>query len=308
MRTATVPLKNGLKAEMEVFSSMADALTTLKGRKPIHADINKDFIHGAPVYDPQWSGFRSGAELQERIRSGISDPAFISKVQRCKGELSREIAKLREVKRDVTGGNVVVPLYVQGIPECMTRVVTRKVKSKVIRMVLDPAVYCRISGEDLKSTATAVAIAIASLERSGFRVEVNIMTTVVTGSRTGPRVLSCMMPMKRAEEALNIPKLLFMVANPSYFRGLVFNWLTTNPRFPRNPGLGYSLSTELGSKGAREAVLAMAKATIGDGCVPLIVQPLCEDFRDTRDRYATEDEAIAKLATTILQKVESEGL
>ncbi len=307
MRTATVPLRGGRVANMEVFSSMAEACTVLKGRKPVYPEIDHDYVHGTAVHRPEWSGFGSPEELQRNIRAGISDPTFASKVQRCKSDLSSEIAKLREVKRDVAGGNVVVPLFVQGVPECMTRVVHKKVKSKVVHMVIDSTVAWTIDACDLQDVATAAAIAIASLEKSGYRVQVDLIATAVCSGRGKSATLSCMVPMKRAEEALNISKLLFMVASPSFFRGFIFNWMTTNPRFPCDSGLGYSLATHVGEAAAQEALRELARAVGIDKCAALVIQPLCELYTGMK-AGRTRDEAIQKMTKHILGMVKTQGM
>lgn len=135
--------------------------------------------------------------------------------------LSADIEKYRtkgtETKRvnrlDVVGHNVVVPLYLQGIPQCM---ITNKkvINNKIITIFYSPQAPHYVNQQDLINGATKLFKNIISLEEQGYRVNLYVIEC-----QDG---FGWCVKLKSDRETLNIKKMCFPLVSSSMLRRIGF--------------------------------------------------------------------------------------
>lgn len=137
-------------------------------------------------------------------------------------ELSADIEKYRTQgtasKRSsmlsVVGHTVVVPLYLQGIPNNM--ITTKKaLNNKIVTIVYSPQAPHYISNDELISGAVRLFKNIISLESQGYRV--NLYVVECNDDRYGYAL-----KLKSDRETLNIKKLCFPLISSSFLRRIEF--------------------------------------------------------------------------------------
>lgn len=249
MREKTLKI-NDCTVYTEVYGSMADFLHINRDTRHKVVNCEADFF-GDGVPEPKFNMFRSREELWKKIETGNHDPEFAKKIKRVQTTVrTKDTMKLKERKRSVCGSTVDIGAYLSGVPECMWTLKKKPVKSKILHVVVDPSVNANASISDFQRIAISVAATIASLEKSGYRVQVDLL---IDSCYAQDRCVAMTIPLKKSDGALNIPKLAFMVGDLAFFRGAGFGWLTRNPHAESyDRGLGSELSYFLGEDGFKE--------------------------------------------------------
>ncbi|WP_331300328.1 DUF7192 family protein [Methylobacterium oryzae] len=124
--------------------------------------------------------------------------------------------------RDVAGDLPDVGAFLAGAPESMTR---RVVAESTRRPVLDMIVNCQFQGsvpaESIMNFGAAIALVIDAMENVGVSVALSICSfTLNTGHGNG--VFGAVIGMKQAGEPLELDRLVFYTAHPSFQRRLMF--------------------------------------------------------------------------------------
>ena len=127
---------------------------------------------------------------------------------RTKGTATKRVNRL-----DVVGHNVVVPLYLQGIPQCM---ITNKkvINNKIITIFYSPQAPHYVDQQDLINGATKLFKNIISLEEQGYRVNLYIIEC-----QNG---YGWCVKLKSDRETLNIKKMCFPLVSSSMLRRIGF--------------------------------------------------------------------------------------
>lgn len=127
---------------------------------------------------------------------------------RTKGTATKSINKL-----DVVGHNVVVPLYLQGIPQCMINN-KRVINNKIVTIFYSPQAPHYVNQDDLIKGATKLFENIISLEEQGYRV--NLYVIECQGN------FGYCIKLKSDRETFNIKKLCFPLVSSSMLRRIGF--------------------------------------------------------------------------------------
>ena len=129
----------------------------------------------------------------------------------------------RKTKLDVVGYNVNVPLYLQGIPNCMINA-HKTMVNDVINIVYDCGQTAEASASDLEKGAIETMKHIIDIERQHKRVNLYL---VHCSTFDGDNGYVYGMKLKDAGEPLNIKKLAFPLCSPAMFRRIIFNCVET---------------------------------------------------------------------------------
>ena len=143
---------------------------------------------------------------QGRLYDGLG--ADIEKY-RTKGTATKRTNEL-----SVQGHTVVVPLYLQGIPNNMITN-KRKLNNKIITIMYSPQAPHYVDNDDLINGATKLFKNIVSLESEGYRV--NLYIVECNDDRFGYAI-----KLKSDRETLNIKKLCFPLVSSSFLRRIGF--------------------------------------------------------------------------------------
>lgn len=200
-----------------------------KGSKDISSKIkgNKDF-YKTNTYE------ESEELLTGGYREGLSVIQSEKRVNNY-GSIKRNIPSV-----DVVGFAPHVPNAIAGIPQSMVSVKTRNQRSKIVNIIYNNSASCSATISQLAVAGRHVLDVVAILERQGYRVNVDILTTACTSTQ----VAMCFVRVKDALRIINTLKLAYILVHPSFFRRQGFRWIETCPKITDRTfscGYGYPL-------------------------------------------------------------------
>lgn len=192
-----------------------------------------DWFNGDIPYPPGHYGFRHHSELQNGLRTGTGvrtagDGPTSSR--------TLETERLAELRRDVAGGAVIVPALTAGEPACMWTLRRRKVRSRTLGLCVDTGMLCNRTAEEYREAGQAVMDAIASLERAGYRIRLDVAYTSFM-SKCGTQVVGMSMPVKGLGEPMNRRRVMWCLTEIAFMRGVCFDWQAHLPDMT-DSGLG----------------------------------------------------------------------
>ena len=123
-------------------------------------------------------------------------------------------ATKRSPEMSVVGHTVVVPLYLQGLPNNMITN-KRKINNKIITIIYSPQAPHYVSNDDLIKGAVKLFKNIVSLESEGYRV--NLYVVECNDDEFGYAL-----KLKTDRETLNIKKMCFPLVSSSFLRRIGF--------------------------------------------------------------------------------------
>lgn len=117
---------------------------------------------------------------------------------------------------DVVGYNVVVPLALQNIPNCMINS-KKKINNKIVTIIYNCGASCGVEQDEIMKTTTELMKNIIKLERDGYRVNLYVMSYCTDDNGYG-----FILKLKNDRETLNIKKLCFPLVSSSFLRRIDF--------------------------------------------------------------------------------------
>lgn len=134
---------------------------------------------------------------------------------------------------DQVGYQAIVPLYLQGVPNNMVNQRRVVQKQKVVDLVQLVCFSSGVSTKEALAEATKSLQVVELLERKGYRANVSVLFS------TG--VVAARIPLKRANEPLNISKLAYPLCHPAMFRRQYFRFIESCPDIPTSFTMGYGI-------------------------------------------------------------------
>ena len=190
-----------------VFNSISELIEELDKSEDLHRNnSSEDSSKGGT-----WCDTKSYDEAREFMLKGRMYDKLSADIEKykTKGTATKSINKL-----DVVGHNVVVPLYLQGIPQCMINN-KRVINNKIITIFYSPQAPHYVSESDLFNGASNLFKKIISLEEQGYRV--NLYIIECNNNKYGYCV-----KLKSDREIFNIKKLCFPLVSSSMLRRIGF--------------------------------------------------------------------------------------
>lgn len=207
------------------FTSWSDMLDYCRRTPPMPADAHQASRAGTRSFT-ETESFDAAMRLAE-----LGWPEATAKAAALTAALVDKVSSLMEHDRityDVTGRDFDVSMMLTGEPEHWSdteTVITEGPSTRILRIVVNGFVSAGVSTDVIIARGAAIAALIATLELSGFRVEV-IHRTPFHCSSTKLDVIT---PIKSADQPLDLDRLIFAVGHPSMFRRLMFSALEHNP-------------------------------------------------------------------------------
>lgn len=233
--------------------------------------------------ETEFAGTRDFAEAENLFRCG-----WKSGIQALEKQVAADFtgtAQLATVRNYYVGACPNVPRALQGLPDAMRQVYRTPQKQRVLTILVDGGVNCRVRKDRYMQVAAYVYQAIREIERQGTRVELihthgfeipkadrNVETLVVVEEIT----------LKRASEVADAGRLSFAVAHMSMARRLDFKWLEVcqcpylNGKAAKNyssAGYGYSVTIHEDIKALYDAEMKKRHGNY----VQLYMQSLCDN-------------------------------
>lgn len=122
---------------------------------------------------------------------------------------------------DVAGQFIDIGRYLTGEPECFGTIVedAEAIKKPVVKLVVNLSASACVSADTLVARGVAVVAAVDILEAAGRRVEV----VAATAHHSYSTQLEIRIPVKSAGQPLDIDRLAFCLAHPSFYRRLIWS-------------------------------------------------------------------------------------
>lgn len=209
-----------------------------------------------------FSGTATFDEAVSLVEKGWAEGA--EKVAHWRGQLAcfldaAKTAKSRQFAWDVTGDFVDVGKYLTGEPECFGSDADdgQQIASRVVSIRLNACVSGALQADAIVARGVAVLVAVDLLESLGRRCEVTVSQATSTSGGYGGHAgstpdlnLDCNVIVKRPGEPVDIDRLAYTVAHPSWFRRLGFKFMELGGHSPS----GCRVS-DMTDKGRREGVV-----------------------------------------------------
>lgn len=204
--------------------------------------------HGSVTGDKHWTKTENFEEAVSLFKNGWSDMAS-KLVQKLKViESKTEPTMKPRSKLDVCGYQAVVPLYLQGVPNCMVNKKMVPVKQKVITLNKSLDYNGGTSSDKIIDESIKAMQIVKKLEAQGFRCNLNIVLGTSAGWGKDERRFIIKVRIKSANEKMNISKLAFPLVHPSMLRRLFFRFIEVYPNVTKPFASGYghpAMSSEL---------------------------------------------------------------
>lgn len=142
------------------------------------------------------------------------------------GKIKPAMATKSAFSRGPVGFVPNIPAYLAGNPNNMFSVKPQPYKGKkVINLVVNIAVGFYVSADDLCEFGAKVLGCVSALEKSGYRC--NIYVAIASRFDASHTDAACLVKIKDSGKPLNLTKVAYPLANPSFFRRHLFRWIET---------------------------------------------------------------------------------
>lgn len=177
-----------------------------------------------------WQGTRTFDEAIELAKLGWPQKAreIAAQARPLFPLLSSEIER-EEVILDVEGTGLDVARFVEGEPECFTRLSKRNAigtyGKKLLRILVNVGVNATVESDRITARGSAVVLLAQCLEIAGHRTE------IVIGERAENNKYATEMyaTVKRMDQPMDLPRLAFALAHTACFRRLGFSVMESAP-------------------------------------------------------------------------------
>ncbi len=136
-----------------------------------------------------------------------------------------------EVEHHVSGAYIDVGAFVEGVPECFLdfRDVERTGAGKVVTIAVNIGVAYDVKSTQILRRGAAIIAVIDLLERSGYRVEVLIVTPTHEDRVNGEHLHEIIFPLKKPSEVIAIDRFAFVLCNDMMCRRVMSSLLEQLP-------------------------------------------------------------------------------
>lgn len=218
---------------IEEFGSFGELIQTNDSRK-------QNFGNTRTATDKEWAG-ASYEESKEMLTHGWEDKEKLSQINDTISKLEKmQDTQKISFKNDIVGFAPIVPLAVMGVPQNMVN--SRRVpkKAKVINLIVDVTVSCGTSVEEILNWGAKVVSKIMNLEKQGFRVRIEVVTTFSEDDWRS-KVHAMKVLIKSENQPFDIKRLMFPIAHGAMLRRIGFDWYERLPEAQRFGAYGCSL-------------------------------------------------------------------
>lgn len=198
------------------------------------------------INNRDFSGVDNFEEAVSIANEGWSEGA--SKIKALSQVIMDKVTSMIEkntIQFDVTGNDFDMAAYLQGVPEHWYRMESHFEEgkgTKVLRLVYNQSASCGVDKDVMTAKGAAVVSLVGCLEASGFRVELLLRSTSKRGDAYR---IDTLVPIKAADQPIEIDRIAFAIAHPASFRRLMFSVWESSPAFVANCNFGYGHPTDM---------------------------------------------------------------
>ena len=216
----------------EIFDYLSEIIETNRSRKHRHNDETIKYRN----LRKSWDGVKTYEEAEDLAINGWKEMENDDRLKNIFNLQTGEEDKLISFKNDVVGYTPIVPLVLQGIPNCMTNVKKKRVKSRIIHIVYNISITCDRSSDNIMKAGLELFKVIMALERQGYRIKLTAMQEFTDYEGSDMFFLN----LKSEYKPLHISSMLFPLIHPAMFRVIGFCWYEKSPVTSYKSGYGTS--------------------------------------------------------------------
>ncbi len=225
----------GMKVNVERFETAND-LVKVSATREITSSQFDDY---RKKQREDFTGVKTYEEALEMLKTGYQPT--VDKMQ----ETMKNVKSSGESKRisffnDVVGFQPIVPLAIMGVPNSMTNMYMKPIKSKVVNVYYDMTVNCGITKEQLLAAGQKVLGVILQLEKQGYKFNLYATQTYSTSLSAD----MCCVKIKNANTPLDLKRISFPLTHPAFFRVIGFDWYSRFPKGIYRSGLGHTFTND----------------------------------------------------------------
>lgn len=217
-------MKNKYPYSFEYFDSIQELVNTNKNRKSHFGQnsISKKVSENSKDF----FGIDSIDKAYDLLKNGWQDATdkSIAEINKC---ICNGIGLKTEFKNDIVGFAPNVPLALLNVPNCMISAKRREVKTKVVNIIYDFCAPANIDSSELLEAGKNIVKLIIDLEKKGYRVSLDIARC--NWNRYNKELYGLVCKIKDANQPINLKKLMYPIAHPSWFRVVTFDWQEKTP-------------------------------------------------------------------------------
>lgn len=178
----------------------------------------------------EWTRTRNFNEAAHLARHGWREGC--QKIKDISDRIENVVASKIErpvVQHDVAGAFPDVGRFIQGLPDCMGSFDQFHTNGhgKVVSIVTNQVASSSVDAEQLMNRGAAVCSLVHALTQLGYATEIEAFI----GTEVGESSIETRIPIKRSTEPLEIDRIAFSCAHPSFLRRIMFSfWETQGPR------------------------------------------------------------------------------
>ena len=139
--------------------------------------------------------------------------------------------------KSIAGSHPDVARFIAGMPDCMnTRVYSDAAKKPCIDIAISASYSASIRADQIMNYGIAVASLIDDLESNGYSIQLAVASISINHSNVNQ---GCLIKIKNHGEAMDMGKLVYFIAHPSFLRRLAFShWEANNTQSDLYDGYG----------------------------------------------------------------------
>lgn len=220
------------RINVEVFDS-ANEVVESSGRRERTSRSFRDMTDPHEI-DKDFTGVSSLADALEIMRTGYQ-PTVDKMKTGIKANVQGQ-AKRISFFNDVVGFVPIVPLALQGVPNCMQNSYMKPIKAKVLDVYYDMTASWSTDKEDIIKAGQELLAAIMELEMQGYRFNLYAIQSYYD--------YDCDMlctKIKSSNTPIDLKRISFPLTHTAYFRVIGFDWYSKTPKGKRRPGYGRAL-------------------------------------------------------------------
>lgn len=208
----------------EQYDNIYKFMDTITSR-PHNGKFPSFDIGSASTDDPRWYGTPNWDTAMRQFENGIPEAA--EKLKHSLASFKANPAFTNRVKpRNYYYGYAPnVPAAIIGLPKSMRQMNRQPQKIKTVTLISNACVLSDVSASDLQRHGETVLNLVYALEKSGYRVQLELLISATDCNSRGD--LFCSIILKEYKQALDIMKLSFPLTSPSMFRRFGFRWKET---------------------------------------------------------------------------------
>lgn len=222
----------------KIFNSFSELESFISSSPRVKGNEKRTSSEDTDKENCKFTDTKNYQEASDYLKSGYTYGC--ESLQKEMSGLAKNYKNVVTVKNDVFGVVPNIGAYMTGHPKNMINIKTEKraVKTKVINMIINTAVSCSYTKNDVVRLGAATLLQIIRLERNGYKVNLYVANKTEEESNQ----LVCFTKVKNSSEKLNLLKVAYPLVHPSYHRRHMFAVIERTIKI--DDGYGYPKSVE----------------------------------------------------------------